>query len=473
MAEHLQSGHAKLIDDPDKPFVDQNLDAMVQDMYDQMNYQATHDELTGLINRKEFERELSHALVDAKRHQSQHAACHMDLDQFKVINNACGHEAGDKLLKQITELLMVYIQPPNVIARSAGDEFLFILRDYDILSAKNFAMEIKEVISEHRFNWDNKTYTVGASIGIVAIDEASENISSLINAAESARLSAKEAGRNRVHIYEPNDKEQAIRSQVMENMARLNKALDEERLKLRCQKIDPAQPDSTEKPHYEILLSVQDELGIHLAPGEFIHAAERYNRMQAIDRWVIHNVFTWAIENSAKLDQIDCLTINLSGHSLNDESLMEYILDELLATEIPRNKICFEVTETAAVKNLADAVEVISELKDLGFKFALDDFGTGLSSYTYLKKLPVDYLKIDGAFVKGIADSPDDLAMCQSINEMAHLMGKQTIAEYVESAAIKEKLEQMGVDYLQGFHIQKPMPLDNLLEESLRPSLVV
>lgn len=463
MAEHLQSGHAKRIDDPDQPFVDQNLDAMVQDMYNQMSYQASHDELTGLINRNEFERLLEHSLADAKRNENQHAVCHMDLDQFKVINTSCGHEAGNQMLQKVSKLLTSYIQTPNVVARSAGDEFLFILKNYDVPSAKNFAMEIKDAIQELRFEWTDKTYTVGASIGLVAIDEATRDIQSILNAADSARLSAKEAGRNKVYIYEPDDKEQAVRTEVMNNMALLNRALDEERLKLRCQKIDPV-ASNDELPHYEVLLSVEDELGIQLAPGEFIHAAERYNRMQAIDRWVIHNVFLWSSRNRDKLGNIDCCTINLSGHSLNDETLMDYILDELLEFEIPRDKVCFEVTETAAVRNLADAVEVISELKDLGFKFALDDFGTGLSSYTYLKKLPVDYLKIDGAFVKGIADNPEDLAMVRSINEMAHLMGKQTIAEYVENADIQEKLVEIGIDYAQGFHIEKPIPLDTLFE---------
>jgi len=461
MAEHLQSGHAKLIDAPDEPFVDQNLDAMVQDMYDQMSYQASHDELTGFINRKQFERELNHTLSQAKRYQTHHAVCHMDLDQFKVINNACGHDAGDTLLTEISKLLTACVQSPNIVARIAGDEFLFILKDTDIQSARNFASEIKDSVQEYRFKWDNKTYTVGASIGIVAVDEATENTATIINAADSARLSAKEAGSNKVHIYQPNDKEQAVRAEVMNNFAQLNKALDEERLKLRCQKIMPASADN-KKPHYEILLSIEDELGIHLAPGEFIQAAERYNRMQAVDRWVIQNVFTWAMANSEQLAQIDCLTINLSGHSLNDETLMDFILDELLATNIPRDKICFEVTETAAVINLTDAMEVVAELKELGFKFALDDFGTGQSSYTYLKKIPVDYLKIDGAFVKGIAESTHDFAMVKSINEMAHLMGKQTIAEYVENAAIQEKLLEIGIDYLQGYHIEKPIPLDTL-----------
>lgn len=461
MAEHLQSGHARLIDAPDEPFVDQNLDAMVQDIYNQMSYQANHDDLTELINRKQFERELNRTLTHAKRKRSQHAVCHLDLDQFKVINNACGHEAGDKLLLEISELLTTYIQPPNIVARIAGDEFMFILKGYDIQSARNFAVEIKESIQEHRFSWDNKVYTVGASIGITALDEATENTASIFNTADSARLSAKEAGRNKVHIYQPDDKEQAVRAEVINNIARLNKALDEERLKLRCQKISAA-TQTHAKPHYEILLSIEDELGIHLAPGEFIQAAERYNRMQAVDRWVIHNVFDWAVNNSHQMDQIDCLTINLSGHSLNDETLMDYILDELLATNIPRNKICFEVTETTAVTNLTDAIEVITELKSLGFKFALDDFGTGLSSYTYLKKIPVDYLKIDGAFVRGIAQSDNDLAMVKSINEMAHLMGKETIAEYVENAAIQKKLVEIGIDYLQGFHIEKPVPLESL-----------
>lgn len=466
MAEHLQSGHAKLIDAPDEPFVDRNLDAMVQDIYNQMSYQTSHDELTGLINRSQLERELARTLAEAKRNQSEHALCHINLDQFKVVSNTCGRQAGDQLLTEISKLLTSYIQKPHIVARISGDEFLIILKNLDIQSAKNLAMELKESIQEHRFNWDNKTYTVGASVGIAIIDEASENVSSIISAADSAHLSAKETGRNKIHVYQPNDKDQAIRAEVMDNIARLNKALDDERLKLRCQKILPAPADSSAKPHYEILLSIEDELGIHLAPGEFIHAAERFDRMQAIDRWVIHNVFSWAMEHKDQLSHIDCFTVNLSSHSLNDETMMEFILDELLTSEIPRDKICFEITETTAATNLTDAMEIITELKELGFKFALSDFGTGLSSYTYLKKMPVDYLKIDGAFIKGIAASSNDLAMVQSINEMAHLLGKQTIAEYVENADTQKKLVSIGVDYLQGFHIERPMQLDNLLKTS-------
>ena len=466
MAEQLQGGNVRLIEAPDEPFVDQNLDAMIQGIYNQMSYQANHDELTGLINRKQFERELARHIAHAKSKQSEHTVCQMNLDQFKVINNTCGRDAGDQLLIEMSQLLTRSLQPPHIVARIAADEFILLLHGTDTHSAKNITAALKQNIQNHRFQWGNNTYTVSASFGIAAVDETSENINAVLNAADSAHLTAKESGQNKVHIYQPNDKEQAARVESINNIARLNSALDEERLKLRCQKISPVHRDN-HKPHYEILLSIEDELGIHLAPGDFIHAAERYNRMPAIDRWIIHNVFIWAMENEAQLEQLDCLTINLSGYSLNDDGLMDYILDELLETGIPRGKICFEITETTAITNLTDAVELITELKELGFKFALDDFGSGLSSYAYLKKNPIDYLKIDGSFIRNIAHSDEDLAMVKSINEMAHTMGKQTIAECVENEVIQQKLNEIGVDYLQGYNIEKPMPLENLAFQSI------
>jgi len=347
-----------------------------------------------------------------------------------------------------------------------GDEFAIILLDSDTKSAKNVAKILMDGIQEHRFIWEQKTYTVGVSVGIVAIQEGMLSTTQIISALDSACLSAKEAGRNRIYIYKLNDEDNSRRMEVIHKMATLNKALDEKRLQLRCQKIAPIHTIIPIKPHYEILLTVQDEEGTHLAPGDFILAAERYNRMQDVDRWVIHTIFHWLADNLDNLDKIEGITINLSGHSLNDESLIGFIFEELVDLDIPREKVCFEVTETTAVLNLEDAADFMTEMKSLGFKFALDDFGTGLSSYKYLKTLPVDYLKIDGSFVMNLDTDLNDYAMVKSINDMAHLMGKKTVAEYVENDMILERLREIGVDYAQGFGIERPLLLSNIFKDA-------
>ena len=466
LAEHLQSGNAHVLKNHDQPFVDQNLDQMVQNMYEQMNYQATHDDVTGLINRKEFERHTDNALLVARSKRKSHTLLQLNLDQFKVVNNACGHDGGNLLLKEISGLLAEHSKENSLLAHIGGDEFAIILNDCDEQEAKVIAKHHMARIQDHRFIWDEKTYTVGVSIGIVTINEGMEDSSQVIKALDSACISAKDAGRNRIYIYQPNDQDEAKRSKVIDKMAMLNKALDEERLQLRCQKIAPIHSDMPVKPHYEVLLSVNDEHGLQLAPTDFILAAERYNRMQDVDRWVINHTFKWISENQQKLDDIEGFTINLSGHSLNDEGLIGFIFEELVQTDIPRDKICFEITETTAVLNLSDAADFISEMKNLGFKFALDDFGTGLSSYKYLKALPVDYLKIDGSFIKNLDTDINDFAMVKSINDMAHLMGKKTVAEYVENDEILERLREIGVDYAQGYGIEKPMLLNNVCERA-------
>ena len=466
VAEHMQSGNARVLKNPDEPFVDQSLDQMVQNMYEQMNFQATHNDISGLINRKEFERLLTKVLQETKTGQQGQVALQLNLDQFKVINNACGHEGGNLLIKEIAEILQQRIEDGNLLAHLGGDEFAVILSNSDTKSAKKTAHLLMEGIQEHRFIWEQKTYTVGVSVGIVEIHEGMSIAAQVISALDSACLSAKEAGRNRVYIYQLNDEDNSKRMEVIDKMAILNKALDEKRLQLRCQKIAPIHTIIPVKPHYEILLTVQDEEGTHLAPGDFIIAAERYNRMQDVDRWVIHTIFHWLAENQDKLDEIEGLTINLSGHSLNDESLIAFIFEELVDIDIPREKICFEVTETTAVLNLEDAADFMTEMKSLGFKFALDDFGTGLSSYKYLKSLPVDYLKIDGSFVINLDSDLNDYAMVKSINDMAHLMGKKTVAEYVENDMILDRLREIGVDYAQGFGIEKPLLLNNIFKDA-------
>jgi len=297
-------------------------------------------------------------------------------------------------------------------------------------------------------------------MGLMEITNECDLVSNLFKHSESACVAAKSAGRDRVHIYKPDDEELVSRQNVMEWVAKVHRALDENRLRLRAQRIEPIVPlgetESTLRLHYEVLLCVEDEDGNQIPPVEFINAAEKYNRMQIVDRWVINTVFRWMQKNPAKLESFGGFSINLSGDSLNDERLMKFIFEEFRNFEIPRNKICFEVTETVAITNIADAADFIEEMKNIGCEFSLDDFGSGMSSYTYLKNLPVDYIKIDGAFVKGIATDANDFSMVKSITEMGHLMGKKVVAEFVENEAILEKLREIGVDYAQGYGIEKP-----------------
>ena len=466
VASGLQAGSIWPIAGDEVPFVDQTIDHMIQDIYCQMDTQTKHDELTGCCNRKEFDRQLQLALANCKRLQNKHTVCFIDLDQFKVVNSTCGMSAGDELLKQIAEVIQNQLPANATLARFGSDEFGVVMENCYEAKGREIAQGILSAIQSYRFIHDEKTFTVGASIGLVVVDEEWADTDSISHSADSALISAKEGGRNRVHVYEANDKDQKERARVMEKVARLNKALDEERLQLRCQRIEPIDPNAGIKPHYEVLLSVEDEHGLYVAPGDFIHAAERYNRMQAVDRWVIRQVFQWMAENKAHLSALGGFTINLSGHSLNDESLLSYVFDQLIDFDVPRDKVCFEITETTAVASLAAAADFITEMKTLGFRFALDDFGSGLASYRYLKNLPVDYVKIDGSFVKDIIENISDYAMVKSINELGHMMGKKTVAEYVENKAILDKLGEIGVDYAQGYYIEKPRLLSEIVSQA-------
>ena len=466
VASSLQAGSIWHIAGDDVPFVDQTIDHMIQDIYCQMDSQNKHDELTGCCNRKEFDRRLQQALHNCKRAQNKHTVCFLDLDQFKVINSTCGMTAGDEMLKQIADIISSQLPDGATLARFGGDEFGVIMENCYEAKGREVAQTLLKSIQSFRFVHEEKTFTVGTSIGLVVVDEEWPDTNTVTHCADSALISAKEGGRNRVHVYEANDKDQKERARVMEKVTRLNKALDEERLQLRCQKIQPIDPNSGVKSHYEILLSVEDEQGLYVAPGDFIHAAERYNRMQAVDRWVIRQVFQWMAENKAYMASVGGFTINLSGHSLNDESLLTYVFDQLVDFDVPRGKVCFEITETTAVASLAAAADFISEMKTLGFRFALDDFGSGLASYRYLKNLPVDYVKIDGSFVKDIVENISDFAMVKSINELGHMMGKKTVAEYVENKAILDKLGEIGVDYAQGYYIEKPRLLSEIVSQA-------
>jgi len=429
-----------------------------------ISYQATHDSLTGLINRIEFESKLNAALLTSKNNNEKHTLLYIDLDQFKVVNDTCGHVAGDELLCQLTALFNKQLGDKMTLARLGGDEFGLLVEEEDSDSAHQAAEYILKICHDYRFNWQDKSFVVGASIGLVEINEDTISISDILSQADSACYAAKDAGRNRIHIYNASDIDFLQRHGEMQWVAKINKALDENRFLLYFQKIVPVDLSLDDGDHFEILIRMQDENNKIIPPGAFIPAAERYNLMLQIDRWVISEAFNWFSSHPDVLNKLALCTINLSGHTLSDKAFVHFINECFKNHDIPREKICFEITETAAISNLNNAMALIHQLKANGTQFALDDFGSGLSSFAYLKNLPVDYLKIDGEFVKDMVDDPIDHAMVKSINDVGHVMGKKIIAEFVENDAILASLKDIGVDFAQGYGIAKPRPLDELID---------
>ncbi len=462
LALRLGHGTAKILEESNLSLVERASHKMLEKMQDQLVYQATHDPLTGLLSRKEFERQLENLLAHAKQEHSHHVLCVLGMDRFKIINNTCGHVAGDVLLKDVGELLQEHMGKNGTLARLGGDEFGVLLENCSQEEGYRIADRQRRAIQAYRFVWEDKRLSPGVSIGLVAIAEQSESVKSLLKAADSACFVAKDAGRNRIQVYHA-DKPELIRHRdVMEWAAGIDKALDEDRLHLRCQRITPIDQDASLDAHYEILLGVGDKEGKPIPPAEFIQAAELYNRMPSVDRWVISNAFRWMADHREFMNQFGGFAINLSGQSFNDEHFLGFVLEQFSQTQVPPEKVSFEITETAAVGSLTNTSDFMREIKRIGCQFSLDDFGSGLSSYSYLKSLPVDYLKIDGMFVKDIVTNPNDYAVVKSINEIGHFMGKQTIAEYVENDAILERLREIGVDFAQGYGIEKPRFLEDL-----------
>jgi diguanylate cyclase (GGDEF)-like protein/PAS domain S-box-containing protein len=424
-----------------------------------LSYAASHDVLTELVNRREFEQRLERALKSAKARETSYAVLYLDLDQFKIINDACGHNAGDALLKQIGSLLKAKIRWRDTLARLGGDEFGVLLESCTMDEALRTAEMLRENIAEYRFNWDDRTFRLGVSIGVVPITAATDDVASLLSAADSACAAAKEAGRNRVYNYQENDIDLMKRRKEMQWAARISNALDENRFELFRQTIQPLQDNAEPGEHYELLIRMRDEQGQLVAPGLFIAAAERYGLMTAIDRWVIQQAFTWLVSEADERERLSLCAINLSGQSLADEKFLPFVIEQFKKSGLSGSRICFEITETAAIASYSQANRFIHALKELGCRFALDDFGTGLSSFGYLKHFPVDFLKIDGSFVKEILHDPIDREMVRSINEIGHLTGKRTIAEFAENAEIITMLRGMGIDYAQGYGVSEPKRL--------------
>ncbi len=427
----------------------------------QLAYQATHDSLTGLINRREFEVRLERALQNTRADRDlTHVLLYLDLDQFKIVNDTCGHSAGDQLLQQVTSLITRRVRASDVVCRLGGDEFGILLEDCNLERSVEIGNGLRQAIREYRFFWQEAVFDIGVSIGVVAMSGESDSVAALLSAADVACYAAKDSGRNRLHVYQHGDA--AERHAEMQWVSRVTRALEDGRFELYYQPIVPISDIADRRAHYELLLRLRDETGALVPPDAFIPAAERYNLMPTLDRWVIRQALEGLVD-SGRCGAADgySLAINLSGTSLNDDKFLAYVLQELEAHELAPGALCFEITETAAISNLSVAAHFMSEIKRRGCEFSLDDFGSGLSSFTYLKNLPVDYLKIDGHFIKQITHDRIDQTMVKAITEVGNAMGIRTVAEHVETKEVLDTLRAIGVEYAQGYYFAKPAPVSD------------
>ena len=430
-----------------------------------LSWQASHDALTGLANRRQFEQTLTETLQNIQQGATTHVLCYLDLDQFKVVNDTCGHMAGDEMLRQIARLLRGQIRATDTLARLGGDEFGILLKQCPLDQAEPIVEKLREIIQDFRFLWQGNVFRVGVSIGLVSLDD-NHTLAAVLSAADAACYAAKNRGRNRVHVYQADDLELAKQRSERQWSVRIRQALEDDRFCLYRQAIvQTTLASEMQQVHYEILLRMVDEQGDLILPGTFMPAAERYDLMPNIDRWVIRTVFTYLEQVQQKQSAIpepalDTLhLINLSGTSVGDTQFLHFLKEQFTQYAISPQTVGFEITETVAIANLEQATHFIHELKQLGCHFALDDFGSGMSSFGYLKTLPVDHLKIDGKFIEDMDDDPATYAMVEAINHVGHVMGLKTIAESVENLTLRKKLAQIGVDYVQGYGIDRPCPI--------------
>ena len=467
LAQLLDDSAAEWGSNRDEPVSERRWQEMMVDINKQLVQHATHDPLTQTLNRKALERRLRQALEHPPSDGGKHVLCIFALDGFKLVNTNFGHGAGDQVLKAVGQMLLEGAGRRGFVARVGGDEFAVLLIKSDPVEGEEFAEAQRRAIGERAFPVDNDHVNIACSVGVVAFSRETHSFSELLKDGDGACFAAKSAGGNRIHVLRPGDKEVSHLRQSMSQASRVDRALEQNMLALRCHRIIPLSGDASARPLYEVLISMKDHDSEVIRPQDFIPAAERFGRMPAVDRWVVREALAWCRHNPERIESIDALTINLSGQSLNDPGFLDFLAEQFEQSGVPPFKICFEVTETAAVANLANAADLIREVKQLGCRFALDDFGSGLSSYSYLKNLPADYLKIDGEFIRDLDRDTTDYAMVKSINDLAHHLGKQTVAEYVESERVLSRLKELGVDYAQGFGIERPIPLDDLGISSL------
>jgi len=425
-------------------------------LFRQLSYQASHDTLTDLINRREFENRMIKALDSIRgKPEHTHALLYLDLDQFKVVNDTFGHPAGDALLKQLSEIVHANIRSTDVLGRLGGDEFGILLERCDEERAIEVAEAIRGAVEGYRFQWQDSFTTIRCSIGVVIVNSDNADVGELMSSADVACYSAKDMGRNQVHLYE--DSDASMRHEEMKWVSRISSAVEEDRLELFFQPIIGIGKDNgNARGHYELLLRMRDENGELVSPDQYIPAAERYNLMSTLDRWVIREALSKLADRDSDGEARYTIAINLSGTSLSEDRFLADVIEELEKQQLPTGAVCFEITETAAISNLSRVIHFMQTLKKLGCKFSLDDFGSGLSSFTYLKNLPVDYLKIDGQFIRNVADDSVDESMVKAISQVGHALGIETIAERVETKQVLEKLGALGIEYAQGYYIARP-----------------
>ncbi len=423
----------------------------------QLSYLATHDPLTNLQNRTEFEKQLRRALTSTRDGSKEHALIFIDLDQFKIVNDTSGHIAGDELLRQIGSLFHSHIREHDCLARMGGDEFALLLKECGLEKATEIGNRLRTEVAEYRFIWGSKVFTVGASIGIVPVSQGASSVEEIMSLADTACYAAKDAGRNRVIVHSHNTSHLQQRQNEMQVATNLLEAIKADNLKLFYQDVITTRPD-VKGQHYEILVRMEQD-GKIIGPGAFLPAAERYNMIRALDRWVIESYFKWLSLHPQHMESLHQVNINLSSQTIGEADFEEFLRGCLEEYRIPAYKICFEVTETTAISNMVETAKFMQRMQDSGVKFALDDFGSGFSSYSYLKTLPVNCVKIDGSFIKDILEDPIDHAMVRSITEVAHLMGLTVVAEFVENGEIQQALEEIGVDFMQGYHLHVPEAL--------------
>jgi diguanylate cyclase (GGDEF)-like protein/PAS domain S-box-containing protein len=437
-----------------------------------MDYLAAHDPLTGLLNRRAFERRLGMAFTEARLQKDEHVLCYIDLDQFKIVNDTCGHAAGDELLRQLSDILHARIRKSDTFARLGGDEFGLLLERCSLAAGMKLIEELLALLGEYRFAWNGKSFSLGASIGVVQLNKETFAEGNALSAADAACYVAKEKGRNRIHVYQPNDQDMAQRQGEMEWVSRIKEALDKDLFELWAQPIVPVETPWMQNVHMEVLLRMQGNEGALVNPGAFIPAAERFGLMPELDRWVVRQTLACLDKYASRFTTLEFCCINLSGQSITDDKFLDFLLEQFAAYPSVVGRLCFEITETAAVANLSRASQFMRRLKTAGCRFALDDFGSGMSSFAYLKNLPVDFLKIDGNFVRDMVNDRVDYAMVEAIHRVGSVMGIQTVAEFVENEEILACLKEIGVDFAQGYGICKPGSLACLLSQEPGPEAV-
>lgn len=438
----------------------ETLQSRIQEATAKLSWQASHDPLTGLVNRAEFGVQVDKALRSAIEDGRRHTLVFMDLDQFKVVNDTSGHKAGDELLRQLSAQLKQALRSSDVLARLGGDEFGVLFHDCGVEVGMRLAEGLRRVVEGFRFHYEDRVYAVGVSMGLVEIDAGSHSVGELLSAADAACYVAKEGGRNRIHRYHIGDKELLRRRGEMEWASRITQAMDEGRMQIYCQFLQPLR-EGDGAQHYELLLRMVDPAENVIPPMAFLPAAERYQLAAMLDGWVLDQVIERCAGMLERRPEL-ILSINISGTSLGDIGFQNHLRRRLAEHPRVASNLCLEITETAAIANLEHALQLITDLRLLGCRFALDDFGSGLSSFAYLRSLPVDYLKIDGAFVRDMHQDAVDAAMVEAIHKVARLMGVRTVAEYVEDEVTVRMLQEMGVDYAQGYHIHRPQPLEEI-----------